>query len=98
MSHALPESEPQPTGTPELYTRNFWLITIARMTRGAAVGGTAAIGSKVFDNLHAVPWQAALTGVVVGAAMSLGASLANQFIPNNTASAFVARFTGGQAQ
>ena len=98
MAHALPEPDPQPTPTtrPELFTLHFWLITIARITRGAAVGATAGLGAGVFDSLAAVPWQGALTGCIIGAIMSLAASLTNQFIPDTTAGTAIARFTGGQ--
>lgn len=96
MAHALPEPDPQPTTRPELYTLHFWLITIARVVRGAAVGGTAVLGAGAFDTLAAVPWQGFITGSIVGAIMSLSASLANQFIPDGTTNAVVARFTGGR--
>jgi len=97
MTHYAPDTEPDPQSTarPELFTLTFWLVTIARMTRGAAVGATAGFGAGVFDSLADVPWQGAATGCIIGAIMSLAASLANQFIPDGTATAVVARFTGG---
>lgn len=92
--HALPESEPQPTSRPELFTLTFWLITIARVVRGAAVGGTAAFGAGAFDTIAALPWQGFLTGAAVGAIMSLLASLGTMFIPENAAGSAMARFAG----
>lgn len=93
MAHALPEPEPQPS--PELFTKSFWLITIARVVRGAAVGGTAVLGAGQIDHLGAVPWGSYIAGCVVGALMSLGAALTNQLIPDTTTAAtVVARFTG----
>lgn len=96
MAHALPEPDPQPRTRPELFTLQFWLITIARITRGAAVGATAGLGAGVFDTLNSIPWQSALTGLTIGAIMSLAASLANQFIPDGTAA--VARLTSGRTR
>lgn len=91
MAHALPEPEPQPS--PELFTKTFWLVTIARVVRGAAVGGTAVLGAQTFDTLNAIPWNGYVTGSLVGAIMSLSASLATMFIPDS--SSVVARFTNG---
>lgn len=105
MTHALPDTTPDPqpttpdpqaTSRPELFTLQFWLIVIARVVRGAAVGGTAGLGAGAFDTLASVPWQAALTGTIIGAIMSLAASLANQFIPDTNTGNTIARFTGGQ--
>ncbi len=98
MTHALPDPDPQPSTRPELYSLSFWLVTIARVVRGAAVGGTAVLGAQAFDTLGSVPWQGLASGCVVGALMSLGASLGNMLIPDNTASAVVARFTSGRDQ
>lgn len=98
MTHALPEPDPQPSTRPELYSLSFWLIAVARVVRGAAVGGTAVLGAGAFDTLSAVPWNGFITGAIIGAIMSLGASLGNMLIPDNTAHAVVARFTSGRDQ
>lgn len=94
MAHALPEPEPQPS--PELFTKSFWLLTIARVVRGAAVGGTAGFGAQTFDTLSSVPWHGLVTGSIVGAIMSLSASFATMFIPDNAT--VVARLTNGTAR
>lgn len=102
MTHYAPEAEstpdPQPVDSntrPELFTITFWLIAIARMVRGAAVGGTAVLGySQGFEHLVDVPWDGLLTGCVIGAIMSLGASLGNQFIPNAAPPAVAALLSG----
>lgn len=93
MAHALPDpAAPAPaTDRPELFTLPFWLVTIARVVRGAAVGGTAGLGAGVFDSLAAVPWQSAITGCVIGAIMSLAASLANMVIPTDAPAATIMR-------
>jgi len=84
MTHYAPESEPtpDPSARPELFTISFWLLTVARVVRGAAVGGTAVIGAGQFDTLGTVPWNGFVTGCLVGGIMSLLASLGNQFIPD----------------
>lgn len=95
MAHALPDPPAPASDRPELFTTMFWLVTIARVVRGAAVGGTAGFGTASFDSLTAVPWHGLVTGSVIGAIMALAAALANQFIPDGTAPAVVvARFTG----
>lgn len=84
MAHALPEPPAPAPDRPELFTQPFWLVTIARVVRGAAVGGTACLGAGAFDSLATVPWQSAATGCIIGAIMSLAASLTNQIIPGDT--------------
>lgn len=105
MTHYAPDPEPDPqpgsqsAAWPELFTLTFWMITVARVVRGAAVGGTAVLGAGHFDTFNAVPWNGYLAGCAVGALMSLGASLGGQLIPGlPAAQAVVARFTSGRAQ
>lgn len=83
MSHRTPDVEPDPTARSDLFTLTFWLATIARMVRGAAVGGTAVIGSQAVDTVNSVPWYGFLSACAIGAIMSLLASLANITIPND---------------
>lgn len=95
MAHRAPEPPtPEPEPRPELFTRIFWLVTIARVVRGAAVGAAAGLGSHVPDHLGGIPWSGLAVSTIIGAIMSLAASLGNQLIPETTPANVAAHLTG----
>jgi hypothetical protein len=72
-----------------LFTGDFWMRSSSQAIHAAAGAAIGPLASLEISTLKSLPWQAIATSALVGALVSLFASLSSQGIPGSAPASFL---------